>query len=284
MGAKSRGLSFASQGVQDFSDSVFDSTSRGLQGLQDFTDSAIAAKARSLQGLQELAESATASKAQNLQELRNLLTKRSVEEEDLELLENIDERDLAEALDIPVSELVKLSHDVEENNKENSETGVATVGESRKKRSLHLLNLHLLGKHFLAKNLIGKAIFGGKAAAATGAAKAGAAKAGAAKVTVARNVADVARSNTVRHVGVPTAVRHVTTDTVRHVTTEPRNVVRALESCRNVNKCFTRPVKKCQETPVESCWEEPREHCPEQRIKVAKKWCHVEEPIQEGEW
>ena len=33
----------------------------------------------------------------------------------------------------------------------------------------------------------------------------------------------------------------------------------------------------------ETCWDEPREQCTEQRVKVARKWCHVEEPITGNE-
>merc|ERR1712142_686002 len=92
-------------------------------------------------------------------------TKRSVEEyeDDLDMLEDIDEKILTEALEnIPASELLKLSQEMEEFSKESSDTGVATIGDSREKRSLHLFNLHLLGKH-----LAGKAVAGhlfGKAA------------------------------------------------------------------------------------------------------------------------
>merc|ERR1712115_504829 len=78
----------------------------------------------------------------------------------------IDEKSLSEALEnIPASELLKLSQELESN----SETGVATLGDesSRKKRSIHLLNLHLLGKHLLGKGFLGKA-FGKKAGSKIG--------------------------------------------------------------------------------------------------------------------
>merc|ERR1711981_1228955 len=91
-------------------------------------------------------------------------TKRSAdhhhEHDDDEVLDDLDEKTLTEALEnIPASELLKLSQEIESN----TETGVATLGDgsSRKKRSIHLLNLHLLGKHLLGKGLLGKA-FGTK--------------------------------------------------------------------------------------------------------------------------
>ena len=82
---------------------------------------------------------------------------------DGECHDDIDEKTLTEALEnIPASELLKLSQELESN----TETGVATLGDgsSRKKRSIHLLNLHLLGKHLLGKGFLSKA-FGKKAGA-----------------------------------------------------------------------------------------------------------------------
>ena len=96
-------------------------------------------------------------------------TKRSAddhhEHDDEDSLDDIDEKALAEVLEnIPASELLKLSQEIE--SQENPETGVATLGDesSRKKRSIHLLNLHLLGKHLLGKGFLGKA-FGKKVGA-----------------------------------------------------------------------------------------------------------------------
>jgi len=90
-------------------------------------------------------------------------TKRSAddhhEHDDEDSLDDIDEKALTEVLEnIPASELLKLSQEIE--SQENPETGVATLGDdsSRKKRSIHLLNLHLLGKHLLGKGLLQKAL------------------------------------------------------------------------------------------------------------------------------
>merc|ERR1711874_592678 len=215
--------------------------------------------------------------------------KRSADEEhyedDDDSLTEIDEKTLTESLEnIPASELLKISQEIE--SQENPETGVATLGDesSRKKRSIHLLNLHLLGKHLLGKGLLGGKLFGKKA--------------GAKKVAKA------------------TTVKHSSSSHSSHSSHTSHH-----KKCKNVKKCWWKPVKKCQETPVdscwdephetchqvpnercwsepkelckkypeekcwetfhESCWDEPREHCTEKKIKVAKKWC--EEPVRKEE-
>ena len=140
--------------------------------------------------------------------------KRSADEEhyedDDDSLTEIDEKTLTEALEnIPASELLKISQEIE--SQENPETGVATLGDgsSRKKRSIHLLNLHLLGKHLLGKGLLGGKLFGKKAGAKK-----------------------VAKATTVKHSS-PSHSSH----TSHH------------KKCKNVKKCWWKPVKKCQETP-----------------------------------
>merc|ERR1712142_319124 len=257
------------------------------------------------------------SKSQRLQNLfqqvsQGFQSKRSVAEA-LELLDDAEKQEMADALDVPVSKLSELSEELADSEKDHH----TEEGSSRQKRGL--LGLHFLKKHLLGKALVGKALIGtGTALAATGviapplaasiigagATAAGTAligkkialAAGAGAASIAAGTAATAATGTASAgtiatgalagtvAGINSAPRtfiHSAPKTVVHssprtsVHSVPRSVD-VVEKCRNVNKCYQRPVTKCQETPVESCWDEPREQCTEQRVKVARKWCHVE--------
>merc|ERR1711981_642376 len=150
-------------------------------------------------------------------------TKRSAdhhhEHDDDEVLDDLDEKTLTEALEnIPASELLKLSQEIESN----TETGVATLGDgsSRKKRSIHLLNLHLLGKHLLGKGLLGKA-FGTKV---------GGKKVQAAKVST---------------------VKHSSSSHTSHSSSHKSHH----KKCKNVKKCWETYHESCWDEPREHCTE-----------------------------
>jgi len=279
-------------------------------------------------------------------------SKRSVAEA-LELLDDAEKKEMADALDVPVSKLSELSEEIADSENDHH----TEEGNSRQKRGL--LGLHFLKKHLIGKALVGKALIGtGTALAATGvvappiaasligagATAAGTAligkklalAAGAGAATVAAGTASAgtlaAGTASAGAIAAGTAARSkssrssprtvVHSSTKSHVSSGPRSID-VVEKCRNVNKCYQRPVTKCQETPVEACWDEPREsctrgssqrcfnepkevcrnypeencvrsveetcwdepreQCTEQRVKVARKWCHVEEPITGNE-
>merc|ERR1712115_585729 len=166
--------------------------------------------------------------------------------DDEDSLDEIDEKTLSEALEnIPASELLKLSQELESN----SETGVATLGDesSRKKRSIHLLNLHLLGKHLLGKGFLGKA-FGKKAGS----------KIGSKKQTSSHS------SHSSHHKKCKNAkkcwwkpVKKCQETPVESCWDEPR------ESCVDVpnKRCWSEPKELCKKYPEEKCWETFHESC-----------------------
>merc|ERR1711868_152740 len=233
------------------------------------------------------------SKSQRLQNLfqqvsQGFQSKRSVAEA-LGLLDDAEKQEMADALDVPVSKLSELSEEIADSEKDHH----TEEGNSRQKRGL--LGLHFLKKHLLGKALVGKALIGtGTALAATGVIApplaasiigAGATAAGTAligkKLALAATVAGINSAPRTFIHSAPKTVVHSSPRTSVH--SVPRTVD-VVEKCRNVNKCYQRPVTKCQETPVESCWDEPRGQCTEQRVKVARKWCHVEVPITANDW
>merc|ERR1711973_806787 len=190
--------------------------------------------------------SESAGHAENVQDNVGT-TKRSAQYED-DVLEEIDEKILSEALEnIPASELLKLSQEMAELSKESSDTGVATIGESREKRSLHLFNLHLLGKHLASKaaanHLFGKAaktILGTTAAGKGIAGKTAAGKAIAGTTAAGKAFAGKAFAGA-------SSSKFSGSSHSSHSSHHKK--------CKNVKKCWWKPVKKCQETPVENCWE-----------------------------
>merc|ERR1712227_994234 len=107
------------------------------------------------------------SKSQRLQNLfqqvsQGFQSKRSVAEA-LELLDDAEKQEMADALDVPVSKLSELSEEIADSEKDHH----TEEGNSRQKRGL--LGLHFLKKHLLGKALVGKALIGtGTALAATG--------------------------------------------------------------------------------------------------------------------
>merc|ERR1712168_1663540 len=179
-------------------------------------------------------------------------TKRSVEEYegDLDMLEDIDEKILTEALEnIPASELLKLSQEMAEFSKESSDTGVATIGESREKRSLHLFNLHLLGKHLAgkavgghffgkaAKTILGTTAAGKGIAGKTAAGKAiagttAAGKAFAGKAIGGKTVAGKAFG------GISSSKFSQSSPSSSHSSHSSHH-----KKCKNVKKCWWKPVK-----------------------------------------
>jgi len=204
-------------------------------------------------------------------------SKRSVAEA-LELLDDAEKKEMADALDVPVSKLSELSEEIADSENDHH----TEEGNSRQKRGL--LGLHLLKKHLVGKALapfvvppVVAGVIGGsivKAAAGKTIATAAAAGAVGAKIgtaigikksnSVPRTVVTSAPKTVVK--SAPKTVVHSAPKTVVHSSTKtlvssaPRSID-VVEKCRNVNKCYQRPVTKCQETPVEACWDEPRESC-----------------------
>merc|ERR1712227_287121 len=200
------------------------------------------------------------SKSQRLQNLfqqvsQGFQSKRSVAEA-LELLDDAEKQEMADALDVPVSKLSELSEEIADSEKDHH----TEEGSSRQKRGL-------LGLHFLKKHLLGKALVGKKLALAAGAAGATIATGTATDTASAGTIATGALAGTVAGINsAPRTFIHSAPKTVVH--SSPRTSVHSVprtvdvvEKCRNVNKCYQRPVTKCQETPVESYWDEPRESC-----------------------
>merc|ERR1711868_181632 len=220
--------------------------------------------------------------------------KRSVAEA-LELLDDAEKQEMADALDVPVSKLSELSEEIADSEKDHH----TEEGSSRQKRGL-------LGLHFLKKHLVGKVL----APVVVPPVAAGIAAGNAARHIIGKKVAAKAIIGTGVGLGAAAKVQTINSlpkTIVNTVPSTPRSVVSSapktvvhsspkssvhsvprtvdvVEKCRNVNKCYQRPVTKCQETPVESCWDEPREQCTEERIQVPKKWCHVEVPITANDW
>merc|ERR1712227_191836 len=259
------------------------------------------------------------SKSQRLQNLfqqvsQGFQSKRSVAEA-LELLDDAEKQEMADALDVPVSKLSELSEEIADSEKDHH----TEEGNSRQKRGL-------LGLHFLKKHLVGKVL----APVVVPPVAAGIAAGNAARHIIGKKVAAKAIIGTGVGLGAAAKVQTINSLPKTVVHSSPKTAVHSVprtvdvvEKCRNVNKCYQRPVTKCQETPVESCWDEPREsckpassqrcftepkevcrpypeencvrsgaetcwdepreQCTEQRVKVARKWCHVEEPITGNE-
>merc|ERR1712227_722739 len=214
------------------------------------------------------------SKSQRLQNLfqqvsQGFQSKRSIAEA-LELLDDAEKQEMAEVLDVPVSKLSELSEEIADSEKDHH----TEEGSSRQKRGL-------LGLHFLKKHLVGKVL----APVVVPPVAAGIAAGNAARHIIGKKVAAKAIIGTGVGLGAAAKVQTINSlpkTIVNTVPSTPRTVD-VVEKCRNANKCYQRPVTKCQETPVESCWDEPREQCTEQRVKVARKWCRVEEPITGNE-
>merc|ERR1712142_668218 len=182
------------------------------------------------------------SKSQRLQNLfqqvsQGFQSKRSVAEA-LELLDDAEKQEMADALDVPVSKLSELSEEIADSEKDHH----TEEGNSRQKRGL-------LGLHFLKKHLVGK-VLAPVAVPPVAAAAGNAARHIIGKKVAAKAIIGTAAAAKVQTINsLPKTIVNTVPSTPRSVVSSAPRTVDVVEKCRNVNKCYQRPVTKCQETP-----------------------------------